>query len=76
LSTTCQNSATTVMQCQPTVIQCLDASQHTNGHYCLTMRVDYNYSQQKLFPSIPLMDWLLPSNIPGTTTVQLNDPTS
>lgn len=67
-------SAGTVMQCQPTVIQCVDQNGHTTGHYCLTMNVTYYYSTQPYLPSIPLLNALLPSKVPATATVQLNDP--
>lgn len=69
-------SGGTVMQCQPTVIQCVDANGNPVNptHYCLTMTVKYFYSVQPYLPNIPLLSALLPSQIPATVTVQLNDP--
>jgi Flp pilus assembly protein TadG len=61
------------MTCTATVDLCRDLSGATTGHYCVTVTLTYDYANNPIVPSVPLLDYALPSQLTEKAVVQLND---
>jgi hypothetical protein len=64
------SSATASVQCSSTVDYCT-AGQASSG-LCITTKVIYDYKDNPIFPSLPLLSAFLPSTIPSQTAVKVN----
>ncbi len=68
---TCGTSGTTIT-CVSTEVPC---PSNTNNE-CLTVTVNYDYSASPLFPELPGMGVVTPSNISASNTLQMSTPSS
>jgi Flp pilus assembly protein TadG len=68
---TCGTSGTTIT-CVSTEVPCPSNA----NNECLTVTVNYDYSASPLFPELPGMGVVTPSNISGSNTLQMSTPSS
>ena len=64
------SSTTASVQCSSTVDYCT-AGQSSSG-LCITTKVLYDYKDNPIFPSLPLLSAFLPNTIPSQTVVKVN----
>ena len=66
----CSSSSTAAVQCTSSADYCTPGDATTG--VCITTKVLYDYKDNAIFPSLPLLSSFLPSTIPSQTVVKIN----
>jgi Flp pilus assembly protein TadG len=66
----CSSSSTAAVQCTSSADYCTPGDSTTG--VCISTKVVYDYQDNPIFPSLPLLSTFLPSTIPSQTVVKVN----